>query len=185
MKKASIWCLLALLSLVSVAGSQTGAGTEKAVAALEQQWLEGQKTNNPNLVAPLLADKIVVTEADGKVNDKAGTLAFYKNTKWDSAAYDDVKVTVFGDTAIATGGFKGKGTDAMGKPFDNNERWTDTWMKMPTGKWQCLERHDHPLSHEKTSTQGRSPFRKAGSAKSPFLREACHALRRRCRRGPQ
>jgi len=72
MKKASIWCLLALLSLVSDAGSQTGAGTEKAVAALEQQWLEGQKTNNPNLVAPLLADKIVVTEADGKVNDKAG-----------------------------------------------------------------------------------------------------------------
>jgi ketosteroid isomerase-like protein len=145
MKKASIWCLLALLSLVSVTGSETGAGTEKAVAALEQQWLEGQKTNNPDLVAPLLADKIVVTEADGKVNDKAGTLAFYKNTKWDSAAYDDVKVTVFGDTAIATGGFKGKGTDAMGKPFDNNERWTDTWMKMPTGKWQCVASQATPL----------------------------------------
>ena len=138
MKKTSIHCLLALLSLVSVAGSQTGGGTEKAVAALEQQWLQGQKTNNPDLVAPLLADKIVVTEADGKVSDKAGTLAFYKNTKWDSAEYDDVKVTVFGDTAIATGGFKGKGTDAMGKPFDNNERWTDTWMKMPSGKWQCI-----------------------------------------------
>jgi len=80
----------------------------------------------------------VVTEADGKVSDKAGTLAFYKKTKWDSAEYDDVKVTVFGDTAIATGGFKGKGTDAMGKPFENNERWTDTWMKMPSGKWQCI-----------------------------------------------
>ena len=71
MKKTSIWCLLALLSLVSVAGSQTGGGTEKAVAALEQQWLQGQKTNNPDLVAPLLADKIVVTEADGKVNDQS------------------------------------------------------------------------------------------------------------------
>ena len=138
MRKTSIRCLLAVLSLVSVAGSQTGGGTEKAVAALEQQWLQGQKTNNPDLVAPLLADKIVVTEADGKVSDKAGTLAFYKKTKWDSAEYDDVKVTVFGDTAIATGGFKGKGTDAMGKPFDNNERWTDTWMKMPSGKWQCV-----------------------------------------------
>ena len=78
MKKTSIGCLLVLLSLVSVAGSQTGDGTEKAVAALEQQWLQGQKTNNPDLVAPLLADKIVVTEADGKVADKARTLAFYK-----------------------------------------------------------------------------------------------------------
>jgi hypothetical protein len=31
---------------------QTTGGTEKAVAALEQQWLESQKTNNPDLVAP-------------------------------------------------------------------------------------------------------------------------------------
>jgi len=38
-----------------------------------------------------------------------------------------MKVTVFGDTAIATGGFKGKGTDESGKPFDNSVRWTDTW----------------------------------------------------------
>src|SRR5260370_16693069 len=114
MKKTSIWCLLALLSLVSVAGSQTGGGTEKAVAALEQQWLQGQKTNSPDLVAPLLADKIVVTEADGKVNDKAGTLAFYKKTKWDSAEYDDVKVTVFRDTATPTAAFTTKATIPTG-----------------------------------------------------------------------
>lgn len=143
MKKTWMWCLIGLLSLGIATRSQaqqTG-GTEKAVAALEQQWLQGQKTNNPDLVAPLLANKTVVTEADGKVLDKEGTLAVYKKTKWDSAEYTDVKVTVFGDTAIATGGFKGKGTDAAGKPFDVNERWTDTWMKMPSGKWQCVASH--------------------------------------------
>jgi ketosteroid isomerase-like protein len=145
MKKIWIWCLLAALSLVSVAWSQTGGGTEKAVAALEQQWLQGQKTNNPDLIAPLLADKIVVTEADGKVHDKAGTLAFYKKTKWDSAEYTEVKVTVFGHTAIATGGFKGKGTDESGKPFDVHERWTDTWVKMPDGKWQCVASQAAPI----------------------------------------
>jgi ketosteroid isomerase-like protein len=144
MKKNWIGCLLVLLLLVSVAWSQTGGGTEKAVTALEQQWLQGQKTNNPDLVAPLLADKIVVTQADGSVQDKAGTLAVYKKTKWDSAEYTDVKATVFGDTAIATGGFKGKGTDATGKPFDNNERWTDTWVKMAGGKWQCVASHASP-----------------------------------------
>jgi hypothetical protein len=101
----------------------------------------GTKGNNPELIAPLLADKIVVTEADGKVLDKAGMLAFYKKTKWDSAEYSDVKVTVFADTAIATAGFKGKGTDAAGKPFANHERWTDTWTKMPSGKWQCVASH--------------------------------------------
>jgi hypothetical protein len=104
----------------------------------------GTKANNPDLIAPPLADKIVVTEADGKVLDKAGILAFYKKTKWDSAEYNDVKVTVFGDTAIATGGFKGKGSDAAGKPFDNNERRTNTWTKMPSGKWQCAASHASP-----------------------------------------
>ncbi len=148
MKKTWIWCLLVLLSLMSAAWSQdkqTGGGTEKAVAALEQQWLQAQKTNNPDLLAPLLADKVVVTEADGKVTGKAETLATYKKTKWESAEYNDVKVTVFGDTAIATGGFKGKGTDASGKPFDVHERWTDTWVKMPNGQWQCVASQTSPV----------------------------------------
>ncbi len=145
MKKTWIWCLLALLSLVSVAWSQTGGGTEKAVAALEQQWLQSQKTNNPDLLAPLLADKVVITQADGKVQDKAGALATYKETKYDSAEYTDLKVTVFGDTAIATGGFISKGTDPSGKPFDVHERWTDTWVKMPKGQWQCVASQASPI----------------------------------------
>jgi len=52
-----------------------------------------------------------------------------------------LKVVVYGDTAIATGGFKAKGTDAAGKPMDIHERWTDTWVKMPSGKWQCVATH--------------------------------------------
>jgi ketosteroid isomerase-like protein len=141
MHKPRIWCLLVLLSLVTVAWSQNkqkSGETEKAVAAQEQKWLQAQKTNNSDLLAPLLANKVVVTEADGKVYGKADTLANYKKTKWESAEYTDVKVTVFGDTAIATGGFIGKGTDASGKPIDVTERWTDTWVKMPNGQWQCV-----------------------------------------------
>jgi ketosteroid isomerase-like protein len=57
-----------------------------------------------------------------------------------------VKVTVFGDTAIATGEFKAKGTDARsGKPFEEHDRWTDTWVKMPSGKWQCVATQDSAL----------------------------------------
>jgi ketosteroid isomerase-like protein len=140
MKKVLMWCLVGLLALGTGARSQaqTTGGTEKAIAALEEQWLQSQKTNNPDLVAPLLADKFVSTGADGKVMNKAEALANAKATKYVSAEYEDVKVTVFGDTAIATGGFKGKGTDASGKPMDVHERWTDTWVKMPNGKWQCV-----------------------------------------------
>ena len=140
MKKIGMWCLIGLLSLGSAAWShaqQTG-GTEKAVATLEQQWLQSQKTNNPDLVAPLLADKFVSTGSDGKVTNKAESLADAKATKYESVTYDDLKVTAFGDTAIATGVFKAKGTDKSGKPMDLRERFTDTWVKMPSGKWQCV-----------------------------------------------
>jgi len=72
-----MWCLISLLSVGSAAWSQaqTTGATEKAVAALEQQWLQSQETNNPDLAAPLLADKIVVTMSNGKVINKAEFLA--------------------------------------------------------------------------------------------------------------
>jgi ketosteroid isomerase-like protein len=149
MKKTWIWCLACLVSVVSVAWSQdkqTDSGTEKAVAALEQKWLQAQKTNNADLLAPLLADKFVSTGSDGKVTGKAETLANIKSTKFVNAEYDDLKVTVFGTTAIATGGFKGKGTDGSGKALDVHERWTDTWVKMPNGQWQCVASQGSPVS---------------------------------------
>src|SRR5437016_11811210 len=119
MKSAWMWFLISLLSVGSAAWAQdkkAGGGTEKAVAALEQQWLQSQKTNSPDLVAPLLADKFINTGSDAKVMGKAETLARANATKYDSADYEDVKVTAFGDTAIATGGFKAKGTDESRKP---------------------------------------------------------------------
>src|SRR5438067_12609658 len=109
MNRTFIWCLIGLLSLGSTVWSQAGGGTEGAVAALEQQWLQSQQTNNPDLVAPLLADKCVSTGSDGKVSDKAQSLADAKKTKYDSVAYENLKVTAFGNTAVATGDFKAKG----------------------------------------------------------------------------
>jgi hypothetical protein len=111
-----------------------GSGARTTVAS-------GAKDKQSRSGPPLLADKIIVTEADGKVHNTSEVLAIYKKTKWDSADYYDVKVTVYCDTAIATGGFKGKGIDDQGKPVDDNERWTDTWVKMPSGKWQCVASH--------------------------------------------
>jgi Domain of unknown function (DUF4440) len=99
MRKSWIWCVLVLLSMTGVTWSQTGGGTTKAIEALEQQWLQSQKTNNPDLVAPLLADQFVGTGPDGKVSGKAEELADAKATKYSSIEYEDVKVTVFGNTA--------------------------------------------------------------------------------------
>ena len=144
MKSLSSWSLVLLISLVGVASvqAQQAAGdTEKAILALENQWLKSQKTNNADLLAPLYADKFVSTGSDGKVMNKSESIADAKATKLTSAEYENVQVTVFGDTAIAVGGATEKGTDSTGKPLDIHDRFTDTWVKMPSGKWQCVATH--------------------------------------------
>jgi ketosteroid isomerase-like protein len=149
MKNAGVWCLLAVLSVGGatwVHAQQSGEATEKAVAALENEWLQSQKANKPDLVAPLLADKFVTTGPDGKMRDKEQFIADERQRKYSSVDYEGVHVTVFGNAAIATGGYHGKGTQA-GKPFDEHEHWTDTWVKMPGGKWQCVA--DHASAIEK------------------------------------
>jgi uncharacterized protein (TIGR02246 family) len=142
MKRTLLLCLVAVISLAGIAWSQS---TEQAVAALENKWLEAQQTNNPDLVAPLLAENMTYTSGEGKLGSKADLLAQAKASKYHSAAYDDVKVAVYGDTAIATGGFKGNVTDATGKTMDVHERWTDTWVKMSNGQWQCVATQSSPV----------------------------------------
>lgn len=103
-------------------------------------------TTTANCVAPLLSDKFVNTGSDGKVTNKAESLASAKATKYDSVAYGDLKVTAFGDAAVATGDFKAKGTDPAGKPMDVHERFTDTWVQGPKGQWQCVASHQSSVT---------------------------------------
>jgi len=142
-KRNLIWVSLALL--MSVSGAAVAADSaEQAVTAAENQWLKSQQTNNVALLAPLLADNVVETTEDGKVHaGKQAVLAAAKLDTWTSADYTDLKVTVFGPTAIATGTFSGKGSNA-GKPVDARVRFTDTWVKTD-GKWLCVATQDSPL----------------------------------------
>ena len=149
MKRISIGCLLVLFAMASATwphGKPATEGIEKAVAAMEEKWLQAIKTNNPDLLAPLLAAGFISTSAEGKVTGKAEALADAKTIRWESASYEaGVKVTTFGNTAIATGIFNGKGTDGKGKHLDQHEHWTDTWVKVPDGAWQCVASHGSPI----------------------------------------
>jgi len=142
------WCALAVvvMTTVTLLQAQKNAAVEKAVADLEQTWLQSQRTNNVQLIEPLLAEGFTNTSSSGKVSNRAESIADAKATKYTSADYNDVKVMVFGDTAIAIGNFRGKGTDSSGKPLDANERFTDTWTKMPNGKWQCVASHQSSIT---------------------------------------
>ena len=132
---------IALLGAISSQAQPMSGETERGVAALERQWMRSQMTNNAELLAPLLAEKFVATGADGKVTNRAETLAGAKSTKWTSVEYENLQVTAYANAAIATGVYVARGTNTAGKPMDVRERFTDTWLQMPNGKWQCVASH--------------------------------------------
>lgn len=141
MKRTLACTLVAFLSLIvaaQAADKETAGATEKAIAALEQKWIDAAKASNPDALAPMLSDKFIDTNSDGKVGGKKETLASIKGSKWEVTQIRNVKVTVFGNIAIASGDWHGNGTDDTGAKVDTHERWTDTWLKTPDGKWQCV-----------------------------------------------
>ena len=141
MTRKRLLCLLGVLALaggINVQAQQTGGDTHKTIIDLENHWLQADQTNDPDTVAPMLSDKYLATTSEGKLEDKAKTLEEVKTRKYNTAEYKDVQVTVFGNTAIARGGYKGSGTEPSGKPFAEHLRWTDTWVKTPSGKWQVV-----------------------------------------------
>ncbi len=135
--KRTLMCTAVVLMALAVQAQMSG-GVEKAIASLEQQWTAAGKASNADGVAPLLADNFVTLYSDGTMLNKSQTLEMTKKGTWEINEISDVKVIAFGNTAIATGAWRGKGTDGDGKPVDAHERWVDTWMKMPSGEWQCL-----------------------------------------------
>jgi ketosteroid isomerase-like protein len=111
---------------------------EKAVSDLEYLWAEAQRLGKADVVSPMLADTFTNTDADGESYDKSRLLSNLKGGKWDVNSISDVKVKVYGDTAVATGSWTGKGVDGDGTRIDRSERWTDTWVKTSKGTWQCV-----------------------------------------------
>ena len=132
--------LLLTVGLISVPYSfaKKDTTTEKTIAALEQRWAVAQRDGKSAAVAPLLAANFVNTDTGGQIYGKDKLLSNLKGGKWEHNEISDVKVTLYGNTAIATGSWSGKGIDGDGTKIDRHERWTDTWVKMQNGNWQCV-----------------------------------------------
>ncbi|HXN52359.1 MAG TPA: nuclear transport factor 2 family protein [Candidatus Acidoferrum sp.] len=111
---------------------------EKEIADMESRWAKAQKLGNAAVVAPMLARTFVNTDADGQTYGKEKLLANLKGGQWEQNGISDVKVTVYDHAAVATGTWSGKGVDGDGTKIDREERWTDTWVKMPGGNWECV-----------------------------------------------
>jgi ketosteroid isomerase-like protein len=132
--------LMLALPLVAQMGDsmKTGGGVAQAITQMEQAWASNSKAGNTDAIGANLADSFVELDSNGGFYTKTQAVDRMKKAKWQVNEVSDIKVDVHGNTAIATGGWHGKGASADGKSIDQKENWIDTWMKMPSGKWQCV-----------------------------------------------
>ena len=133
-----LFCGFLAMFLVALAWSAQISVAEKAVSDLEYQWAEAQRLGKADVVGPMLAETFTNTDVDGETYGKPRLRLNLKGGKWEVNGISDVEVKVYGDAAVATGSWKGKGVDGDGTRIDRTERWTDTWVKTPNGTWQCV-----------------------------------------------
>ena len=139
--------LLTVASLILATGALSFAQSsiDKTLMDLEAQWVKAALASKGEAVAPLLAADFVSVQSDGKTATKAEYVAMTSKGKWQVSEVSNMKVQVHGNAAVVTGMWTGKGTDGMGKAVDARERFADTWVKMPDGKWQCVASASAPM----------------------------------------
>jgi ketosteroid isomerase-like protein len=111
---------------------------EKELLKLENEFARAVASNNADALDKLLADDWIIVEPDGGMIDKARFLEVIRSgaLSHESMESTDLKVRVYGNTAVVTGLTTSKGK-FMGQDFTSCERATDIFVKQ-ADRWQCV-----------------------------------------------
>jgi ketosteroid isomerase-like protein len=130
--------LLAGIPRQAHAGFPHHDGAHKEIEGLEQDWRQAQLTNNIPEVDRLLADDYLGITANGTLETKADELARRRtgSLKITQLNLSDIKVRVYGDTAVVT-----SKADLVGKNGDRDVsgryRYTRVYSNR-LGQWRIV-----------------------------------------------
>jgi ketosteroid isomerase-like protein len=133
-------CFLSLVLSATVQGQQPKADSDAAISqtlqAMERAWLNAEKNHDVGAFEKIVADDWIAITPDGKSQTKAERAAEIKAAHTTSATMGDMKVRVFGDTAVVTG-TDNEITIESGKKSSDHYVWTDVFVKR-NGKWLAV-----------------------------------------------
>ena len=113
---------------------------EQELIKLENRWNDAIVKHDWEFFDQILADDYISTDFDGNVGTKADFLEFLRSGESviASSIVDDMKVRIYGDTAVVTGRTTTVNEQYQGKDLSGQYRWTDTWVKYYLGRWRCV-----------------------------------------------
>jgi len=142
--KIAIYAALAVVVLVpaQMIHAQTGGGTVAAITKLENDSVKADLAGDTAWPEKYIADDWVGCDSSGKwftKDDMRKMMADTKNNKYSSEKMSDLKVRVYGNTAVATY------TDSYDALVQGEHRTrtildTDVWVKMG-GDWKEVSSH--------------------------------------------
>lgn len=129
---------LFFITMIVACGKKGSSGAEAKLIDLNNQYDSALIKNDLDALNRLYAEDFVYTNPEGKVLNKAEQIANIKASeiKLEQGSSSNVKVKVYGNTAVMTGNFIAKG-NYRGNPVNINERYTVTWIKTDTS-WQMV-----------------------------------------------
>lgn len=135
-------CFLSLVlsAAVPVQAKQPKADSDAAISqtlqSIERAWLNAEKNHDVAAFEKIVADDWIAITPDGNNQTKAERAAEIKSSNIVSVTMGDMKVRVFGDTAVVTGS-----DDEIimkdGKKSSGHYVWTDVFVKR-NGKWLAV-----------------------------------------------
>lgn len=117
------------------------SGVEEEVIGVANEWDRAMVENDPETIARYMADEWTIIGSDGSVGDKATFLGLVESgtLSHDVMESHDLRIRVYGDTAVVTG--RGiSGGQYQGQAFRLVERQSCVFVKQE-GRWRCVLTH--------------------------------------------
>ena len=116
-------------------------GIEQQIMLIEEEWEQASRNKiNPEMtLIRILANDWFFTDPHGRIQNREQVIETIKSNSdsIERTEFFDVKVRVYGDTAVATGGANEIGKRADGKPYTEGYMWMDVFVKRK-GRWQAV-----------------------------------------------
>ena len=124
---------------------------EAELIGVSNAWDRAMVTNDADAIGRFMADDWIIIGSDGNVCDRATFLGLVKSgaLTHDVMESQDMKVRVFGDTAVVVG--RGvSGGKYQGQPFREVERVTCVFVRQQ-GQWRCVLTHLSRIAEKSAS----------------------------------
>jgi ketosteroid isomerase-like protein len=133
---SSLVVILAFTALPATAQTTS----ERELLKVENDWSQASMKRDGAALQHFYADEYVFTDADGIVTNKVKELKNLTSGAFRLKSYkfDDVKVRVYGETAVVTGRNTITGIwEDIERDISGPYRFTDVFVRRD-GRWQCV-----------------------------------------------